>query len=135
MFFQNFHDWALLIPVMSLLIPIVAIVSSFMSKAQSARLRHETIRELVRAGQPIPPELLLDVQDSDWHRARRIEASPNRILIPAVATGSLGLGLMGMFAAMSPDSWLWSIGLAPFFFGLGLAVYWNVERRQARQQP
>lgn len=135
MFFNNFSDWAILIPILSLLIPIVAIVSHFMGKAQSERLRHETIRELVRAGQPIPPELLLDVQDSDWQRARRVEASPNRILIPAIATGSLGLGLMGMFAAMSPDTWLWSIGLAPFLFGLGLTLYWNVERQRPRQQP
>jgi hypothetical protein len=133
MFFQSSQPFLfVLVPLTAMLIPIVA---HFMGKAHSERQRHETIRELVRAGQPIPPELLLDVQDSDWHRARRNEANPNRILIPAVITGSVGLGLMGMFAVMSPGSWLWSIGLLPLFFGLGLAVYWNVERQQTRQQP
>jgi len=132
MFFDRFQDVSpLMIPILSLLIPIVAIVAHYMGKAHTERQRHETIRELARAGQPIPPELLSDVQDSDWHRARRDQANPNRILIPAVINIGIGLGLMGMFNAMMPDSWLWSIGLIPLFLGLGLAVYWSVERKQA----
>lgn len=120
----------LLIPILALFIPIVAILAHYLGKAHSERQRHETIRELARAGQPIPPELLADVQDSDWHRAKRSEANPNRILIPAVINVSVGLGLMGMFTAMSPGSWLWTIGLLPLFFGLGLVLYWSVERKR-----
>jgi Domain of unknown function (DUF6249) len=135
--FETFQSLGpLVIPILALLIPIVAIVSHYISKTSIERERHETLRELARAGQPIPPELL-DVQDSDWHRARREQSSPNRILIPAVINVAVGLGLMGMFAAMSPGSWLWSIGLLPLFLGLGLAVYWAVERKQPQphQQP
>jgi hypothetical protein len=132
--FETFQSLGpLVIPILALLIPIVAIVSHYISKTSIERERHETLRELARAGQPIPPELL-DVQDSDWHRARREQNSPNRILIPAVINVAVGLGLMGMFAAMSPGSWLWSIGLLPLFLGLGLAVYWAVERKQPQQQ-
>jgi len=135
MFLQHFQVFALLLTaILALLIPIVAIVSHYRGKANSERLRHETIRELIRAGQPIPPELLADAQDSDWHRARREQANnPNRILIPAVVNVAVGLGLMGMFAAMDWGSWLWAIGLVPLFLGLGLAVYWAIERKQQQQ--
>jgi hypothetical protein len=139
MFFERLpHFGLLLIPILALLIPIVAILTHYLGKAHSERLRHETIRELARAGQPIPPELLADVQDSDWQRARRCEqANPNRILVPAVINVGAGLGLMGMFAVMMPGAWLWSIGLIPLFLGLGLALYWAVERKQQQrpQQP
>ncbi|MDR7331587.1 DUF6249 domain-containing protein [Roseateles asaccharophilus] len=135
MFFDNFHLVSpLMIPILSLLIPIVAIVAHYLGKAHSERQRHETIRELARAGQPIPPELLGEVQDSDWQHARRAQANPNRILIPAVINIGVGFGLMGMFAVMTPDLWLWSIGLLPLFIGIGLAVYWAVERKQPQQQ-
>lgn len=137
MFFENFQAFApLMIPIIALLIPIVAIVAHYLGKAHSERQRHETLRELIRAGQPIPPELLADAQDSDFHRTRREQASsPNRILIPAVINISVGLGLMAMFAAMSWGSWLWAIGLLPLFFGLGLAAYWAVERKQQQPSP
>ena len=131
MFFDNFHAFSpLMIPILALMIPIVAVVAHYLGRAHSERQRHETIRELVRAGQPIPPELLNDVQDSDWHRARRDQANPNRILVPAIINVATGLGLMGMFSLMMPGAWLWSIGLLPLFIGLGLALYWSVERKQ-----
>lgn len=137
MFFDDFHLVSpLMIPILALLIPIVAILAHYLSKAHTERQRHETIRELARAGQPIPPELLNDVQDSDWHRARRDQANPNRILVPAIVNIAVGFGLMGMFYVMTPHLWLWSIGLLPLFIGTGLAVYWAVERKQPRQsQP
>ncbi|HEY8881366.1 MAG TPA: DUF6249 domain-containing protein [Roseateles sp.] len=125
----------LFIPILALFIPIVAILSHYIGKAHSERQRHETIRELARAGQPIPPELLNDVQDSDFQRARRNQSNPNRILVPAIINIAIGLGLMGMFSMMMPGAWLWSIGLLPLFLGLGLALYWAVERKQPQQQP
>jgi hypothetical protein len=125
----------LFIPILALFIPIVAILSHYIGKAHSERQRHETIRELARAGQPIPPELLNDVQDSDFQRARRNQANPNRILVPAVINIGIGVGLMGMFSMMMPGAWLWSIGLLPLCLGLGLAVYWAVERKQQPPQP
>jgi hypothetical protein len=125
----------LFIPILALFIPIIAILSHYIGKAHSERQRHETIRELARAGQPIPPELLIDVQDSDFQRARRNQHNPNRILVPAVVNIGIGLGLMGMFSMMMPGAWLWSIGLLPLCLGLGLAVYWAVERKQQPPQP
>lgn len=135
MFLEYFQSLGpLLIPILALLIPIVAIVSHHLTKASVERQRHETIRELARAGQPIPPELLAEVQDSGWERDRCEPRSPNRILVPALINIGIGPGLMAMFAAMQPGSWLWSIGLLPLGLGLALAVYWFVERKQQQQQ-
>ncbi len=136
MSFHNLDAVApLIIPILALCIPIVAIVAHYLAKSSSDRQRHDTIRELARAGQPIPPELLLEAQDTDWQRARSVQANPNRILIPALINVGLGLGLMGMFAVMSPGNWLWAIGLLPLCVGLGLTVYWAVERHQPAQRP
>lgn len=119
-----------LIPILALLIPIVAIAAHHIAKVSNERQRQETIRELVRAGQPIPPELLGEAPDSDWHRARCQQSNPNRILIPALINIAVGPGLMIMFWLMMPGAWLWSIGLLPLFFGLALLLYWKVERQQ-----
>lgn len=121
----------LLIPILALMIPMAAIVSHYLSKANSERLRHETIRELARAGQPIPPELLADMQDGDLQRSRREAANPNRILSPALANIAIGPGLMVMFWLMVPGAWLWSIGLLPLLIGCALALYWFLERKQS----
>ncbi|MGQ3051229.1 MAG: DUF6249 domain-containing protein [Roseateles sp.] len=137
MLFDLRNSLPLFIPILAMFIPIVAIVAHYLGKAHSERQRHETIRELARAGQPIPPELLGEAQDSDWHRARRDQANPNRILVPAIINIAVGLGLMGMFSMMMPGAWLWSIGLLPMFIGIGLALYWALERKQQapQQQP
>ena len=133
MFIEQFVT-PIMIPILALLIPIVAIVAHYMTKAHRERQRHETMRELARAGLPIPPELLqADAQDSDWHRARREESNPNRILIPGFINISVGIGLMGMFAAMMPGYWLWAVGLIPTFLGIGLVAYWAVERKRLNQ--
>jgi Domain of unknown function (DUF6249) len=116
----------LIIPVLALLIPIVAIVAHFLAKAQKERQRHQTIRELARAGQPIPPELLADSSDPPVSAER---AQLNRILLPGMVNLGLGLGLVGLFAAMSPGSWLWAIGLVPLFLGLALVLLWWAVRK------
>jgi Domain of unknown function (DUF6249) len=119
----------LVIPVLGLLIPLVAIVAHYLSKADGERQRHQTIREFARAGQPVPPELLAE-QDGDWQRAQPGKANPNRVLLPGAINVGLGVGLMAMFAVMSPGSWLWGIGLVPLCLGLGLLVLWAVVRKQ-----
>jgi hypothetical protein len=120
----------LVIPVLALLIPIVAIVAHHLGRAYSDRQRHLTIREFARAGQPVPPELLADTRDGGWPRTPRSQDGPNRILLPGAINVGLGLGLMGLFAVMSPGSWLWGIGLVPLSLGLGLLALWAVVRKQ-----
>jgi hypothetical protein len=120
----------LVIPVLGLLVPIVAIVAHYLAKAHAERQRHETLREFVRAGQPIPPELLIEASAGPGPRGPAGAAGPNRILLPGALNIGLGLGLMGLFAVVSPGSWLWSIGLVPLCLGLCLVGLWAIVRRQ-----
>lgn len=127
----------LIIPLMGMLIPIVAIVAHYLAKAYGERQRHETLREFARAGQPVPAELLAeagerdDNRSSDARRATRVGRGPDRILLPAVVNVGLGMGAGGMFAVMSPQSWLWGLGLLPLGLGLCLLGLWAYLRRQA----
>jgi len=51
----------LLIPIITLLIPIVGIISWATVKIIRMNLLHETVRHLSVNGQPIPPELLAKI--------------------------------------------------------------------------
>ncbi|HEY4079767.1 MAG TPA: DUF6249 domain-containing protein [Burkholderiaceae bacterium] len=128
----------LLIPILALAIPIVAVVTNALSKVARDRERHETIRELARAGQPIPPELLADPTENDWPNSSRREPSsftgPQRVLIPAVINLAVGVGLCGMFYFMMPGSWLWSIGLIPGCLGLGLLMIYFIQQKHLDRQ-
>jgi hypothetical protein len=121
----------LLIPVLGLLVPIVAIVAYYWGSAYRARLRHETVRELARAGVPIPPELLADLRDGGGDWATNRASYSLRLLLGATVNLGLGLGLIGMFATQSPGSWLWSIGLIPTCLGVALGLLWFWLRRQS----
>ncbi len=126
------ENFALLIPMLALAIPIVAIVAHYVSKSSRERQRHETMRQLIQAGQPVPPGWLADEDEDEITRraASRELANPNRSLTPGIINLSVGLGLMGMFTLMRPGSWLWGIGLVPFCLGLGFIVLWAIERKQ-----
>lgn len=130
------ENFPILIPILALLIPIIAIVAHYVTKSQRQRELHETIRQLAKAGQPIPPELLRgkDFQDSEDEEQRRTQKSRNYYLQAGAANTSIGLGLMGMFFAMNPSAWLWAIGLIPFCLGVGFLLLWNFERKQQQQQ-
>ncbi len=127
----------LLVPILALMIPIVAIVAHYVSKSGRERERHETMRQLIKAGQPVPPGWLVDEDEDEVTRraASRELANPNRSLLPGMVNFSVGVGLMGMFALMRPGSWLWGIGLIPFCLGLGFIALWFIERAQQKKQP
>ncbi|MFZ6848312.1 hypothetical protein [Undibacterium sp. RuRC25W] len=53
-----------LIPIIALLVPIVAIISSAILKIMRLQLLHETVRQLSANGQPIPSELINKLVDT-----------------------------------------------------------------------
>ena len=137
MMFHSDFPPGLLIPIVALAIPIVGIVANALIKISRDRERHATIRELARAGQAIPPELLAEAADSEWPASRREPAglaSTNRVLIPAVINLAVGIGLTGMFYVMMPGTWLWSIGLIPGCLGLGLLLIYFVQQKHLEKQ-
>lgn len=48
----------ILVPIVALLVPIVALVSWAAVKIARLNLLNETVRQMSKNGQPIPPELL-----------------------------------------------------------------------------
>ena len=54
----------ILVPIVALLIPIVAIIANAVLKNARLQLLQETVRQLSKSGQPIPPELLSKIIDT-----------------------------------------------------------------------
>lgn len=129
------HLAPFLIPVLALLIPIVAIIGGFITKARREQLMHETLRQLSERGQPIPPELLSgsfgaelkNRQDGSWGRNGSLRAGGINI--------GVGLGLMAMFVAMDPGGWLWAIGCLPLFIGVAMLLVWKYEQKSPQTTP
>lgn len=119
----------LAIPLLGLSIPIVAIVAHYLARAHADRQRHETLREFARAGQPVPPELLIEPGGRQAGRDALAGRPGSRVLVPAVVNLGLGIGIAALFAVMSPASWLWAIGLVPLALGLALLLLWLATRK------
>ena len=125
------HLAPFLIPIVALMIPIVAIVGGFMTRARREQLLHETVRQLSERGQPIPPELLNEGSGAlmpEWSKGRRQRSALNDGLVSI----AVGLGLMVMFWAMRPGDWLWAIGCIPLFIGIAKLLVWRFEAKQDR---
>jgi hypothetical protein len=126
-----------LIPIFGMSIPIVAIVGGIVQSMRSEAQRHETIRILARAGQPIPPELLRhkghrqDEAISDAMRGEVARPRTNGSLRVAIILISIGLGLALSLYLMSPDGWVWGVGMIPTFLGVGYLLIWRIETRGA----
>lgn len=129
------HILPFMIPIIGMLIPIIAIIAHYVSKSGRERERHETMRQMIKAGQPVPQAWLLDEDDDGAMKNSMRPANPNRSLTPGIINLSVGLGLMGMFALMRPGSWLWGIGLIPACLGFGYLLLWVIERSQQQRPP
>jgi hypothetical protein len=125
-----------MIPIFGMLIPIVAIIGGVVQHMRSEAQRHETIRTLARAGQPIPLELLKH-KGHDQDQAVG-EAIKNEVTRPRTGNGSLkvaiilislGLGLAACLYLLSPDGWIWGTGLIPTFLGVGFLFIWRIESK------
>jgi len=120
----------LLIPVLALLIPIVAIIGSFVTRSRREELLHETLRQLSERGQPIPPELLNGCAVAERRDVHKLIRDRNSLQIAGSVNVAAGLGLVVMFMAMSPQSWLWAIGCLPLFIGVALLLVWKSQKNQ-----
>ncbi len=137
--FFNSENFGLLVPIFGMLIPIVAIISGVVQSWQSEAQRHETIRELARNGQPIPPELLqrgrikVQVNGDNGSAANndstaRVSASLRKALILI----AVGMGVCAALYIVAPVEWLWGFGLIPLFLGIAYLVIWKIEASSAR---
>ncbi len=112
----------LLIPIVSILMPIgiVLVVLTFAQKFQARK--HETIVNLLEKGLPVPPELL---------RPTRREGSS---LMRAMTLVGVGVGVTAFLSAMfGLAHGLWAAGLIPLSIGVAqlIALKFEPERPDA----
>jgi hypothetical protein len=120
-----------LIPLVALSIPIVAIISGLVQSWHSESQRHETMRQLARAGQPIPPELLRTRRNRDPVETQSLRPRPpgRSAFRLGLVLSFLGLGTALALYLVVPDGMYWAWGLIPIFLGLAYLVIWQIEAR------
>lgn len=104
----------------------VAIVATIMYFSFSrSRALHKTVQMMVEKGQPVPEALLnpppVVRQRSDLRRG--------------VVLLMVGAGLMVFFGAFIPWEGIWSLGIIPFFVGLGYLLVWRLDVRTKETSP
>jgi hypothetical protein len=118
-----------LIPLLALLIPIVAIVGSLITKSRREQMMHETLRLFAERGQAIPPELLSGSFGAELKERQNAGINRNAMLYLGGINVGAGLGLVVMFMAMDPRGWLWAIGCLPLFVGVAMLLAWKYEQK------
>ena len=99
--------------------PVALIGLLLWYKSRKIRLIHETVLRLAEKGQPVPPELFMGKEEpfSDLRRG--------------VVLVGLGIGLsMFMYQVNAP----WSVGLIPFFMGVGYLIVWKLDADKTGDQ-
>ena len=114
-------DFQFLIPLGGMAFVIGIVLIATLEKAQKEKLRHETIRQALEKGQPLPPELLEGKQVQTARDDRRGG-------LIAIAVGvALFVFLGALQAAGVPDGIKW-VGLIPGLIGVAMLLNWALER-------
>lgn len=124
------HLTPYLIPLLALMIPIIAIAGSLITRSRREQMMHETLRQFAERGQPIPPELLSGSFGLEAKERQNAGINRNAMLYLGGINVGAGLGLVVMFMAMDPHGWLWAIGCLPLFVGVAMLLAWKYEHKQ-----
>ncbi len=110
---------ALLIPLAGIffgtLFPVVIVWLILRSRAERNRLVYDTAVKLADKGQPVPPELFANLNQTGSDLRRGV------VLIMFGAALSITLAEVG-----AP----WTFGLIPLFMGIGYLIVWQFEKRE-----
>jgi hypothetical protein len=126
---------------LGILIPIAAILGGFVFASISAwageRTREREVfyrYELYKKLAEVPSEQARAVMDLEREeQGRTDERERARQVTGGLITGLVGIGLMAMFALITPGN-IWSIGLIPLLVGVALllnASFFTSRRRAA----
>jgi len=123
---------ALLIPILgtilSLGIPIVAIIGGLMYASRRARLQQELLMKLAETGQPIPPEIFNSALFHGNRGGRRSGKSPLR---GGLVVTAVGIGMM-LYGWILGETSVLAAGLIPLVIGLALLLAAVIEGRQSK---
>lgn len=85
---------------------------------RKTRLQHETVRAMVKEGQPIPVELL---------RPQTLPKSDLRRGVILLMTGVGLAAFLVLFEGTAREGGLWAVGFIPGLIGIGHLVVWKLE--------
>jgi hypothetical protein len=114
----DFMDWALLIPLFGIAMPvgIVWIIYDYDNRAKEQF--HATLQKLIESGQELSPELLESVPGYKAGKGK----DKNDIRTGLVTSGvGIGIALFGHFGA--EDQAVFGIGLLVLSIGVGILAY------------
>ena len=92
------------------------------SRLKRNRMLHETIRQMIDKGQPIPPELL---QSQDPPRRPKSDLRSGLVLV------SVGIGV-GIFLFLQHEN-AWPGALIPLLMGVAFLITWKIESNKNGQ--
>ena len=118
-------DPYLLIPIVSILMPVAVVAIGLYYAARFQERKHKTIVGLLEKGLPVPRELL--------GQPRRREGSP---MMRAMTFLGIGLGSCGFLGVMFKwDHGLWAAGLIPLAIGVAQLIALRLEPPRPPEPP
>lgn len=121
------------IPIVGILVGGAITISIFYLQHRENKALHETARLALEKGQPIPPELLDQLNGKTELRAE-VRREPTNDLRTGLILVAVGAGIYVFFAAMSVQS-LRYLGAIPGFIGVALLLYGSVAMLATGKKP
>jgi hypothetical protein len=123
--FGNYGIGPFLVPTAGMAFVLGIILIATIEKLQKERLRHETIRQALEKGQPLPPELIEG-------KVRNHPRDDRRSGMIAIA---VGIGLFVLLREVAGHDGVEWVGLIPGLVGVALLLNWALERGGKNDQP
>ena len=113
---QNGNVQMAIIPLCMFTMIYVCVWLGVSSRLKRTRMLHETIRQMIEKGQPIPPELL---QPADRQCRPRSDLRRGLIFI------ATGIGLIVWFLVQQNS--IWPVALIPLLIGVAFLITWRLD--------
>ncbi|AMC36907.1 DUF6249 domain-containing protein [Janthinobacterium sp. B9-8] len=119
---QAFFSPEIIIPIVSILMPVFIVAIVFYFRHQRLQLQHETIQKMLAKDLPIPPELLTAQSKTLLETISSKQMNPSTRLHRAFTLIGLGVGLLMFFRYSDfPSIFCWT-GAIPLAIGLAQLV-------------
>ncbi|MDQ6630331.1 MAG: DUF6249 domain-containing protein [Verrucomicrobiota bacterium] len=118
---KNVPGTAVVVIIATFGFPVVIVGLSAYFRSRKDKMLHETLRQMIEKGVPIPPELL---KPSESIRKDR----PRSDLRSGLVLIAVGIGLMMMLSAQHKG-----VGSIPLLIGVAFLIVWKIEQNKPAQ--